>query len=63
MELFISISTDNDAFQENLVDELRYVLSQILQETIVEGGLPDLHRLTLRDSNGNNVGEVRYENR
>ena len=47
----ITINTDNDAFNENFITEMTYVVNQIPEKVVQE-------RTKLQDSYGNTVGSI-----
>lgn len=53
-KIIITIETDNDAFQEDMEQEVQWVLSQVKRAL-------NSSSKTLKDSNGNTVGTVKVE--
>lgn len=55
MKITIKMDTENDAFQENTFAEVARILKEAA-DNIKVGAWPE----TLRDHNGNRVGEIYY---
>ena len=55
-KLTITINTENDAFEDNLQEEISRILHE-LADKIESGSCP----MTLRDINGNHVGVIETE--
>ena len=59
MQYTITISTNNAAFDDSVSSEIEWILQRLARE-LHSTYTPPAH-MTLRDSNGNSVGEATYQ--